>query len=539
MLRVNRLYYGDCLTILQDETASQSVDLIYLDPPFNSNRGYNAIYRDETGRELPDQVDAFCDMWELNHETEQVIRHMPVLMREEGVDDDVVEFWRIWMNALRGTNPQMLAYLAYMVQRLLPMRRILKPTGSLYYHCDPTAGHYVKVMLDGIFSHDNFRNEIVWKRSPSHSDAATLGSVHDTIFHYSRGKRVTWNRIYAPYEDDYIERRYRRRDPDGRRWMDDNLSAKGLSGGGYNYTYRGATSLWRVPLESMEQLDRDDRLHFTATGGIRIKRYLDEMPGVALNDVWTDIPPINSQAKERLGYPTQKPLTLLERIIEASSNPGDVVLDPFAGCATTMEAAQKLGRQWIGIDIAIHAVKRVARVRLEQRMGLIEGQDFTIEGVPRDVEGARDLWKRDTYQFQKWAVEHADGFVTAKRTSDGGIDGRLYFAVPDRRDLQSMVIEVKGGRSVNIADVRALRGVLDNDSALIAGLVVLENPGPQKARNFARFMGEAGTIEILGIAYPRMQVLTVAEIIEGKRFHTPSVAGKNTLEPQLPGIPRQ
>ena len=480
MLRVNRLYYGDCLTILQDETASQSVDLIYLDPPFNSNRGYNAIYRDETGRELPDQVDAFCDMWELEpRNASRSIRHMPVLMRDGGiVDDDVVEFWRIWMNALRGTQPRLLAYLSYMVQRLLPMRLILKPTGSIYYHCDPTASHYIKVMMDGIFGHANFQNEFIWHYGGGGASQKRWARKHDVLLFYSRGRKWVFNTddVRTPHK-------------------------------------------WTAGQRRADGSERDER-------------------GKIAEDVWSHNS-IMPWSKERMGYPTQKPLELLERVIKASSNPGDVVLDPFAGCATTMEAAQKLGRQWIGIDIAIHAVKRVARVRLEQRMGLIEGQDFTIEGVPRDVEGARDLWKRDTYQFQKWAVEHADGFVTAKRTSDGGIDGRLYFAVPDRRDLQSMVIEVKGGRSVNIADVRALRGVLDNDSALIAGLVVLENPGPQKARNFARFMGEAGTIEILGIAYPRMQVLTVAEIIEGKRFHTPSVAGKNTLEPQLPGIPRQ
>ena len=543
---MNRLYYGDCLTLLQDPEIipTASVDLIYLDPPFNSQRGYNAIYKTETGQPLPDQIEAFCDMWELDAEREQAIRHMPVLMREAGIDDSVAEFWRTWLNALRGTQPRLLAYLSYMVQRLLPMRRILKPRGSLYYHCDPTTSHYVKVMLDGIFGHDNFRNEIVWKRSPSHSDAATLGAVHDTIFLYSRGKQVTWNRLYTAYEDDYIERRYRRRDPDGRRWMDDNLSAKGLSGGGYNYTYRGATSLWRVPLESMEQLDRDDKLHFTAAGGIRIKRYLDEMPGVALNDVWADIPPINSQAKERLGYPTQKPLALLERIIAASSNEGDVVLDPFAGCATTMEAAQKLGRQWIGIDIAIHAIKRVARVRLEERLGLVEGTDFTIEGVPRNVEGSRDLWERDKYQFQKWAVEQADGFVTSRKTGDGGIDGRLYFLVPSATDhgdkplsdtLESMVIEVKGGRSVGIADVRALRGVLDGSDALMAGLIVLN---ATKARNFTRFMADAGVVEILGIEYPRMQMLTVAELLDGRRFRTPTVSGRHsTQQPAFPGIP--
>ena len=215
-----------------------------------------------------------------------------------------------------------------------------------------------------------------------------------------------------------------------------------------------------------------------------------------------------------------------------------MVLDPFCGCATTLEAAHKLGRDWIGIDIAIHAVKRVARIRLTERLGLVEGQDFTIEGVPSTLEGAQDLWRRDKYHFQKWAVEQADGFVTTKRTSDGGVDGRVYFAVPHAQDLQSMVVEVKGGANVDIRDLRALKGVLDYDAALMAGLIVMQPLGGVKERNFERFMADSGTLDILGIEYPRMQILAVGEILDGKRFKTPSVAGRHSLEPRLPGLPR-
>ena len=252
--------------------------------------------------------------------------------------------------------------------------------------------------------------------------------------------------------------------------------------------------------------------------------------------IW-DIPPIGAQAQERMGYATQKPLALMERIIKASSNPGDVVLDPFCGCATTLEAAHKLGRKWIGIDIAIHAIKRVSRVRLTERLGLVEGQDFTIEGVPRNVEGAHDLWKRDKYHFQKWAVEQIEGFVTSKRTADGGIDGRVYFAIPDEKDLQSMVVEVKGGAHVSIADLRALKGVLDNDMALMAGLITMKPLPDRQRRNFEKFMAGAGTLDVLGIGYPRMQTLSVGEILDGKSFQTPTVAGRHTLEPRFPGIP--
>jgi len=536
MTGINRLYYGDCLTIMQD-MALASVDLIYLDPPFNSQRDYNAIYKTETGKPLPDQVEAFCDTWTLDEESERAARTMPVLMRDAGVDDQVAEFWKHWMNALRRTNPRVLAYLIYMTQRLLPMRGILKKTGSIYLHCDPTASHYIKVMLDAIFEHDNFQSEIIWKRTSAHSDANMLGSVHDVILHYSRNAdHVRHNKQFGPYDEQYIEKRHRHKDPDGRRWMDGDLTAKGLSAGGYTYEYEGVTAEWRVPPDRMRELHRDNRLYFTSKGGIRIKRYLDEMRGLPLSDVWTDINPINSRAKERLGYATQKPVELLERIITSSSNPGDVVFDPFCGCATTIEAAHKLGRRWIGIDIAIHAIKRVASVRLRDRLGLREGVDFEIEGVPRNVEGARDLWERDKYHFQKWAVEQVDGFVTTKKGSDGGIDGRLYFDMPGRADLQSMVLEVKGGANVGIGVVRDLRGVLERDTAQMAGLIILQEIGDRKAGNFAREMALAGDLEVHGVPYPRMQILTTQDILDGKRFNVPSVArGKRDTEPVLPG----
>ena len=288
--------------------------------------------------------------------------------------------------------------------------------------------------------------------------------------------------------------------------------------------------------QKLDYLDSKGRIYWPPNGKIpQYKRYLDEMHGTAIDTIWDDISPINSQAKERLGYATQKPLALLERIIKASSNEGDMVLDPFCGCATTIEAAHKLGRRWVGIDIAIHAIKRVAQMRLSERLHLTAGRDYEIEGIPRNPEGAQDLWERDKYHFQKWAVEQVDGFVTSRQTGDGGIDGRLYFDMPDERDLQSMVLEVKGGQSVNIQAIRALRGVLDSDDAKLAGLIIMHPLGAVKERNFRRFMADAGDLEIRGMPYPRMQILTVKEIIEGKRFYTPTVAGRQGLQPSLLG----
>ena len=548
MLRVNRLYYGDCLDVMLNQMPQASVDLIYLDPPFNSNRQYNAIYKDETGRPLPDQVEAFCDLWTLDAETERDIKQMPVLMREAGVSDDVAEFWRIWMNALRFTQPNLLAYLSYMVQRLLRMKPLLKPTGSIYLHCDPTASHYIKVMMDGVFGHDNFLSEIVWKRTSAHSKASRPGPVHDVLLMYRRSGKHFWNPIRQAYDAAYVETFYTHEDSDGRRWMRADLTGAGTRGGETGKPWRGIDITakgrhWAWPPAELNRLDAAGKIHWPekAGGMPRRKKYLDDQPGVPLQDVWTDIRPIHNLSPERMGYATQKPRALLERIIESSTPPNGVVLDPFCGCATTLEAAHRLNRQWIGIDIAIHAIKRVARIRLVDRLGLVEGQDFTIDGVPRNVEGARDLWKRDKYHFQKWAVEQVDGFVTTQRTADGGIDGRLYFDVPasDRPfsdDLQSMVIEVKGGANVGIGVVRDLRGVLERDTALIAGLIVLQDLGDRKTKNFQREMAQAGDLEVRGVPYPRMQLLTVAEILDGKRFQTPGAVGRHTLEPRMPGV---
>ncbi len=543
---MNRLYYGDCLTILRD-MAKWSVDLIYLDPPFNSNREYNSIYKDETGRPLPDQVEAFNDTWILDDERERVIKAMPILMHEAGIEDSVRDFWQLWMNALRGTNPRLLAYLTYMVERLLQMKSILKPTGSLFLHCDPTVSHYIKVMLDSIFGHENFRNEIIWKRTSAHSSAKRFGPIHDVVLFYSGGESYKWNPVYQPYAPDYVEKHYRFRDQRGRYQLD-NLAGAGTRGGesgkpwgGYDPTAAGRH--WAVPrkmhpdlpsstLAALDELDRLGRIHTPGEGGQpRYKRYLHEMPGVPVQDVITDINPLSR--KERLGYATEEPRPLLDRIIEAASDPGDVVMDPFCGCGTTMEAAHRLKRRWIGIDIAIHAVKRVARVRLQDRLQLVEGRDFDIEGFPRNMEGAEDLWRRDPYHFQKWAVEAVDGFVTTRRTADGGIDGRLYFDVPDEEGFQSMAIEVKGGKHVGINVLRELRGVLEDDRALMAGLIVLNEPSPRALTNWTRFLASVEPLEVHGHSYPRIQTLTVQDILDGKRFDTPSVVGLGSSQRNL------
>ena len=481
---MNRLYYGDCLTIIREHLKLSSVDLIYLDPPFNSNRAYNAIYKTETGRPLPDQIEAFCDAWTLDEQREQAIRTMPILMREAGIDHDVTEFWRLWTNALRTTNPRLLAYLSYMVERLIWMKGILKPTGSIYLHCDPTASHYIKVMMDGIFGHDSFKNEIIWSYRRWPAKSRDFQRMHDVIFRYTKGKKPTWNQLFEPLSDSALKRF------GNKKQVADFSSGKRKPG----------------------QVDEDTE-------------------GAPMRDVW-QIGIIAPVAKERMGYATQKPLALLERIITASSNVGDVVLDPFCGCATTLEAAHKLGRHWIGIDIAIHAIKRVAAVRLKERLGLVEDVDFEIGGIPKDIEGATLLWERDKYHFQKWAVEQAEGFVTSKRSADGGVDGRLYFEGNEpegkgRQKLNSMILEVKGGQNVTQADLRGVRGALaDDTSASMAGLIIRVPLGTRKQTNFEREMARAGKVSIRGREYSKLQLRTVEQILAGEQFDTPPVLGR-------------
>ena len=480
----NKLFYGDCLTIMK-QMPPASIDLIYLDPPFNSNRDYNAIYKDETGRQLPDQIDAFCDTWQLDEERERAIRDMPILMEQHGIDSAVIQFWDFWTQALRNTQPKLLAYLSYMIERLLPMKHLLKPTGSIYLHCDPTASHYIKIMMDVIFGDKNFLNEIIWGYRTGGVSKRYFSRKHDILLFYAGGKNYTYN----PQQ----EKAY--------------TKSKNRKAGVVNY---GAG---------------EAEFYEDAEGVYNI---------VNMRDIW-EISYLNSQAKERLGYATQKPLALLERIIKASSNEGDVVFDPFCGCATTIEAAQNLGRKWIGVDIAIHAIKRVSQARLQDRLGLIDGRDYMIEGIPRTIEGARDLWERDKYHFQKWAVEQVDGFVTTKRAADGGIDGRLYFTQTDSdKELSSMVLEVKGGKNVGISTVRDLRGVLERDTALMAGLIVLEPLGERKLANFKSEMAQAGDLEVNGVKYPRMQILSIADIFDNRRFEIPSpVKAVGEAQPNL------
>lgn len=526
---MNQLYYGDNLTRMQQMPLG-CVDLIYLDPPFNSKKNYNLMYKTLTGKPVPEQVDAFCDTWEMDAEKEELARAMPVLMREHGVEDYYVEFWRLWIQALRNTQPHLLAYLIYMVQRILYMKTILKPTGSLYLHCDPTASHYIKVMLDGIFGHKNFRNELIWQRTSSHNDTKRWGAVHDTIFFYSKGDSFTWNPVYTEHDPKYVDQFYTKSDARGRYRLDHIIRSSSMGPRpNLSYEFKGYKPQWgwRVKKEKLEILAKDNRIEWSGKGRPYLKRYLHEQKGTPIKDVITDVNPVGAVSKERLGYPTQKPIALLDRIIRASSNKGDVVFDPFCGCGTTIYAAQETERQWIGCDIAILAIQLVTKF-LEGRYRLAEGTHFKVDGIPVSVEQGEELFKRDPFQFQHWVVERVGGFPMQRKVADRGVDGKIYFET--KAGMKDMVLSVKGG-TIRPTDVRDLRGVLEREpGSELAGFISLRSP----TKAMQKEASEAGIYTYQGVTYDRIQLLTVKQILEGKRdFHTPSKIGTRATTGQL------
>jgi site-specific DNA-methyltransferase (adenine-specific) len=520
----NRLYYGDNLPILRDYVPDASVDLIYLDPPFNSSRSYSVLFRDESGHESEAQLQAFEDTWHWNDETEATYNDLVTRVNAQV---------GAMIGALRGaigTN-QMMAYLVMMAIRLVELHRVLKPTGSLYLHCDPTASHYLKVILDTIFGAENFRNEVVWQRTNVHSDSKTWSAVSDSIFFYTKSARFTWNPVYLPHAEEYVADKYRATDPDGRRYTLDNMTSPNPRPN-MMYEWKGHASPpngWRYSRETMAELDAAGRIWYPddKVKRPRLKRYLDEMPGRLVGNVWTDIFPINSQAAERLGYPTQKPLALLERIINASSNPGDVVLDPFCGCGTAIAAAQKLGRRWIGIDITHLAV---ALIRYRMTAMFPEAQ-FTVVGEPEDVSGATQLAHDDRYQFQWWALslvqarplgaESATG-KQGKKGSDKGIDGVINFIDDAAGKPKRAVVQVKSGH-VKAGDIRDLHGTVDREGAAIGVFITLEEP----SRDMLREAAGSGIYHSPGWNqdYPRIQVFTVAQLMAGDRPSTPPAFG--------------
>lgn len=530
---MNHLYFGDNLDVLRRYVKDESVDLVYLDPPFNSNQSYNVLFA-EHGTRSAAQIRAFEDTWQWDQTAAEAYTETV----EAG--GRVADVLRAFMTFLGHSD--MLAYLAMMAPRLVELHRVLKPTGALYLHCDPTASHYLKLLLDAVFGAENFANEIVWRRYGAHNDAKGYGRVHDVILFYERSPKATFNKQYQPYEPEYVEERFRFSDPDGRRWSEQNLASpnprpnltypfKARNG----ITYQPPPNGWKYTPERMEALDAAGRLHYPAkrTGRLRMKNYLDELPGVAVQDVWTDLVAIGGTSGERLGYPTQKPESLLERIISASSNAGDLVLDPFCGCGTAVAVAARLNRAWIGIDVT-HLAINLIRHRLRDAFGEDIAKTYRVIGEPEDLAGARELAASDPYQFQWWAL----GLVGArpveqKKGADRGIDGRLYFHDAKGGKTKQVLFSVKAGHT-SVAHVRDLRGVIERENAEIGVLISLEEPTkPMRAE-----AADAAFYTSPWGRHPRIQLLTVAELLDGRGVDFPAVKQTNVTFKRAPAAER-
>ncbi len=515
----NQLFFGDNLEILRgNHIPVGSVDLIYLDPPFNSNATYNILFAEKSGEKSAAQITAFEDTWHWGDEAaaayDDVVR---------GDRPRLAELLRA-LGAFLGQN-DMMAYLSMMAARLTELHRVLKPTGSLYLHCDPTASHYIRLLLDAIFSPKNFRNEISWKRTSAHSSAKRMGPIHDTIFYYTKTDSYLWNPQHIEHGEKYLKSHYTQTDSNGRIWTADNLTAAGVRHGSSGKVWRGFDvtgkgNHWKFTIENLERLDAEGKIYWPPRGGWpRYKRYLDQVKGVPLQDFWEDIPPINAVAKERLGYPTQKPEALLERIIRASSNEGDLVLDPFCGCGTTITVAEHLKRRWIGIDIT-HLAITLIKKRLHDSFGE-ELAPYEVVGEPVDAKGAEALAETNRHQFEWWALGLVDAAPAQdkRKGADRGVDGVLYFQEKDDGAYQKIIVQVKSGH-VNAPMVRDLIGVLPREKAAVGCLLTLKPP-TRPMKEEAAAAGFYVPEQFPELRFPRLQILTIAELFAGRQLEYP------------------
>ena len=521
----NKLYYGDNLEVLQRYIKDETVDLVYLDPPFNSRQDYNVLFAEKDGSQSSSQIHAFEDTWEWNIDSKRALEQVI----EQG--GRVADALRAFESYLHGSD--MMAYLAMMAPRLVELRRVLKETGSIYLHCDPAAGHYLKILMDAVFGPLFFKNEVIWKRTSAHNSAKRWGPVHDLILFYSKSESSTWNRVYQGYTPEYLERFYRHEDEGGRYRLGD-LTGAGKRNGESGLPWRGvdptkAGRHWAVPRprqaglswdelsvhQRLDQLDLAGLIVWPVKGSVpQFKRYHDVDRGVVVQDVITDIDPLSPHAKERLGYPTQKPEALLERILKASSNEGDIILDPFCGCGTTVQVAQRLDRRWIGIDIT-HLAIGLIKKRLSDAFGPQIKATYEVIGEPTDYEGAAALAAENKFQFQAWALGLCDARVaeSSKKGADRGIDGKLYFHDDDSGKSKQIIFSVKGG-GVSVPQIRDLRGVIEREKAEIGVFITFDPPTKPMLKEAA----EAGFYKSdthNTLTYPRLQILTIQQILDG------------------------
>lgn len=526
------LYYGDNLDILERYVEDESVDLVYLDPPFQSGRDYNVLFEDRSGDLSEAQIQAFEDTWTWDL---AAARSYAELVESGGEVSRAMQAFRKFLG-----ESDVLAYLSMMAPRLTALRQAMKPTATLWLHCDPTASHYLKMLLDAVFGPENFRNEIVWKRTTAKAlMTRRLPSNHDIILCYQKSEDAFWDNdaAFMPYDPDDLDektaKKYRRKDSDGRRYHLDNLLNPNKDRPNLEYEFLGVTRVWRWTKERMQREYEKGRVVIPPRGTVpRYKRYLDEQRGKPLGDVWSDIPPLNSQAQERLGFPTQKPEALLERVISLACPEDGVVLDPFCGCGTTVAAAEKLHRRWIGIDIT-HLAITLIKHRLRDTYG--DSVEFEVHGEPVSEAGAEKLAEEDRFQFEWWAL----GLVGArpqeqKKGADKGIDGRLYFHDEPGADTKQVILQVKSGKT-GVKHVRDLVGVVNREDAQIGALISLREPTQPMRKEAA----SAGFYDSPWGSHPKIQLLTVEELLEDAELDYPPITGRNVTYKQAPKYERK
>ncbi|MCI0874220.1 MAG: restriction endonuclease [Chloroflexi bacterium] len=521
----NTLYYGDNLLVLRD-FPSECVDLIYLDPPFNSNRNYNVLFKESAGVEAEAQIQAFEDTWHWGIEGTTTWDTYNQIVQKQ---DEVGRMLQAFVQAL-GHN-DVTAYLTMMAPRLVELRRVLKPTGSIYLHCDPTASHYLKVVMDSVFGATNSRTDIVWRRTNAKGLAFKgFPRDHDTLLYYTKEAKFTWNRPFVAYDPAYVEKFYRFvEEGTGRRYRLSDLTNPNRDRPNLTYEWKGHVRVWRWTKQRMEEAEQHGIIQYSSTGLAAQKRYLDEMQGQPVDSIWDDIEPVQAHSKERLGYATQKPEALLERVISASSNEGDVILDPFCGCGTAVVAAHRLKREWIGIDITYLAVDL-----MQNRLKTTFPGDFKkgvqIDGEPADEAAALALAEKDKYQFQFWSVANLGGTSRGgqnKKGADQGVDGVIGFPEVDpeksgkaAHDFKQVIISVKGGNT-GPSHVRDLIGTVKNESAAIGVLVTIKEP----TRGMIDAAASAGVYQsnFTKKSYPKIQIITAGDIVHGKMVEMPPI----------------
>lgn len=527
---------------MKEHVNDNTVDLIYLDPPFNSNADYNILFSERSGTDSAAQITAFKDTWRWDTNS-AVSYHEALATSPDAVADTLGSLYK----ALGDCN--MMAYLTMMTPRIVQLKRVLKDTGSIYLHCDTTASHYLRLLMDACFGIKNFRNEISWQRTNAHNGARRWGSNRDILLFYTATDDYKWNPISLEPNQEYVESSYKHEDEHG--WYQSgDLTGKGAGKGdssssqpwrGVDPTERGQGRHWVVPRDTWElaypefdpkALSTQEKLDMLAEAGFiiwpkkgtmpRVKRYLKPgRGGAAIQENVTDIRPIHSKAAERLGFPTQKPVELLERIIRASSDEGDLVMDPFCGCGTALDAAELLGRRWIGIDLT-HLAVALIKHRLADSFG-DELNDYQVTGVPEDVASAEALALEDRHKFEWWAVGLVDALPAndKKKGADGGVDGILRFFDDNSRKAKKVVVQVKSGQ-VSVSDIYSLKGVREREDAEIALFITLQPPKSTMEKE-ALTAGFYTPTAYPDQRYRRVQILTIEELLSGERPSYPRV----------------